>query len=156
MLLLGERLTFNADVLTVPLSRRSAFNVLFSGYNDQIHDGLLAATLSSIAFANSFDEVVYFNGRGVSPGGGFSTAAQALGARFKSFDEITTLPLQAIADGIGTHRVALIIDGLDSEKVLHPTPAFRTPKPGEPPSPADLLKRLAEKASEGNIRICVH
>lgn len=145
VLLLGERLTFDADPLTVPLTRRSAFNVLFSGYNDQIHDGLLAATLSSIAFAGGFEEVVYFNGRGVAPGGRFSAAAQALGARFKAFHEIATLPLQTISDDIGTRRVALIIDGLDSEKTLHPASAFKAPKPGEPASAADLLKRIAEE-----------
>jgi hypothetical protein len=155
ILLLGERLTFDADVLIVPLSRRSAFNVLFSGYNDQIHDGLLAATLSSIAFANNFDEVVYFNGRGVAPGGGFSAVAEALGARFKKFDEIATLPLQAISDDIGTRRVALIIDGLDSEKALYPAPAFRAPKLGEPPSPADLLKYVAEEGPRKGIFVFV-
>lgn len=67
-----------------------------------------------------------------------------LGARLKIFDDISELPLQAISDDIGNRRVALIIDGLDSEKVLQPAPAFRSPKPGEPPTPADLLKRLAE------------
>ena len=150
-LLLGERLTFDAQRLTIPLTRRSAFNVLFSGYNDQIHDGLLAATLCSITFQDSFDEIVYFNGRGVAPGGGFSAAAQALGARLKMFDDIAALPLQAIADGIGTRRVALIIDGLDAEKALHPSSAFRAPKPGDPPSPADLLKRLAEEGPRKGI-----
>lgn len=147
ILLLGERLTFDADALTIPLSRRSAFNILLSGYNDQIHDGLLVAMLYSIAFADGYDEVVYFNARGITPGGGFSAAAQALGARFKMFEEIASLPLQAIWDDIGTRRVALIIDGLDSEKALHPASAFRTPKPGEPPSLADLLKRIAEEGS---------
>lgn len=150
-LLLGERLTFDADALTIPLTRRSAFNILLSGYNDQIHDGLLSAMLSSMAVADGFDEVVYFNARGVAPGGGFSAAAQALSARFKMFDDISTLPLQAISDDIGTHRIALIIDGLDSEKVLHPAPAFKSPKPGEPPSPADLLKRLAEEGPRKGI-----
>jgi len=144
ILLLGERLTFDADALTVPLTRRSAFNVLLSGYNDQIHDGLLSAMLSSLAFADGFDDVVYFNARGVAPGGGFSAAAQALGARFKMFDDISALPLQAISDDIGARRIALIVDGLDSEKVLHPAPAFKSPKPGDPPTPAELLKRLAE------------
>ena len=144
ILLLGERLTFDADALTVQLTRRSAFNVLLSGYNDQIHDGLLSAMLSSLAFAEGFDEVVYFNARGVAPGGGFSAAAQLLGARFKIFDDISALPLQAISDDIGARRIALIIDGLDSEKLLHPTPAFKSPKPSDPPTPADLLKRLAE------------
>ncbi len=142
---LGERLTFEADALTIPLARRAAFNVLFSGYDDQIHDGLLASTLWSIRFAGGFDEVVYFNRRGVVPGGGVPAAAAALGARFKAYDDIAALPLQAIADGIGTRRVALIIDGLDAEKALHPAPSFRSPKPGEPPSAADLLKRLAEE-----------
>ena len=126
------------------LTRRSAFNVLFSGYNDQIHDGLLSAMLSSLAFADDFDEVLYFNARGVTPGGGFSVATKLLGARLKMFDDISTVPLQAISDDIGTRRIALIIDGLDSEKVLHPAPAFRSPKPGDPLTPADLLKRLAE------------
>jgi hypothetical protein len=97
-----------------------------------------------LAFAEGFDEVVYFNARGVAPGGGFSAATQLLGARFKIFDDISALPLQAISDDIGARRIALIIDGLDSEKLLHPTPAYKSPKPGDPPTPADLLKRLAE------------
>jgi S-DNA-T family DNA segregation ATPase FtsK/SpoIIIE len=151
ILLLGERLTFDADALTIPLTRRSAFNVLFSGYNDQIHDGLLAAMLTSIAFADGFDEVVYFNARGVAPGGGFSAAAQALGARFKMFDEVASIPLQAISDDIGTRCIALIIDGIDSEKALHPAPSFRTPKPGDPLSPADLLKHIAEEGPRKGI-----
>lgn len=143
-LLLGENLAFDSKPLTVPLTRRSAFNVLFSGYNDHIHDGLLSATLFSLTFVDGFDEIVYFNARGAPPGGGFSAAAQMLGARLKMFDDISDLPLQAISDDIGNRRVALIIDGLDSEKALQPAPAFRSLKPGEPPTPADLLKRLAE------------
>ena len=143
-LVLGERLTFEAAPLTLPLTRRSAFNVLFSGYNDQIHDGLLSAMLYSLSFADGFDEVIYFNARGVAPGGAFSAAAQVLGARFKMFDDISALPLQAISDNLGVRRIALIVDGLDSEKILHPAPAFKSPKPGDPLTPADLLKRLAE------------
>ncbi len=146
-LLLGERLTFDADALTIPLTRRSTFNVLLSGYNDHIHDGLLSTMLFSMVFADGFDEVVYFNARGVTPGGGFFAAVQALGTRFKMFDDISQLPLQAILDDIGTRRIALIIDGLDSEKALHPSPAFKSTKPGEPLSPADLLKRLAEEGT---------
>lgn len=145
-LLLGEKLTFDAEASILPLTRRSAFNVIFSGYNDSIHDGLLSATLSSMAvFANGFEEVVYFNGRGVSPRGGFSAAAQTLGMRFKAVDDISALPLQEIADGLGSRRIALIIDGLDSEKVLYPSPSFKSSRPGEPSSPADLLKRIAEE-----------
>lgn len=143
-LVLGERLTFEAIPLTLPLTHRSAFNVLFSGYNDQIHDGLLSAMLYSLSFADGFDEVIYFNARGVAPRGAFSAAAQVLGARFKMFDDISGLPLQAISDALGVRRIALIVDGLDSEKILHPAPAFKSPKIGDPPTPAELLKRLAE------------
>ena len=143
-LVLGERLTFEATPLRLPLTRRSAFNILFSGYNDQIHDGLLSAMLYSLSFADGFDEVIYFNARGVAPGGAFSAAAQVLGKRFKKFDDISALPLQTISDNLGVRRIALIVDGLDSEKILHPAPAFKSPKPGEPLTPADLLKRLAE------------
>lgn len=143
-LVLGERLTFEAAPLTLPLTRRSAFNVLFSGYNDQIHDGLLSAMLYSLSFAHGFDEVIYFNARGVAPGGAFIAATQVLGARFKMYDDISALPLQAMSDDLGVRRIALIVDGLDSEKILHPAPAFKSPKPGDPPAPADLLKRLAE------------
>ena len=144
VLLLGERLTFDADKLTVPLVHRSAFNVLFSGYNDPIHDGLLTTTLSSLAALDSFDEVIYFNGRGVTSDGGFLDASRALGTRLRVFDNVAELPLQAIADGIGTRRVALIIDGLDSEKQLYPSASYKPAKAGEPPSPGDLLKRIAE------------
>ena len=54
------RLTFTADPLSVPLIRRQAFNVLFSGYNDLIHDGLLSAILASLSCSGNFDEIVYF------------------------------------------------------------------------------------------------
>lgn len=145
VILLGEKLTFTAEALTVPLTTRNAFNVLFSGYNDQIHDGLLVSTLGSLAVNGVFDEVIYFNGRGITPGNGVSDSAQVLGSRFKSFNDTETLPLQEIMESIGKRRTALIVDGLDSEKTLHPTLAFKPPKPGEPPSPADLLKRIADE-----------
>ena len=144
-LLLGEKLTFTADTLTVPLTTRNAFNVLFSGYNDQIHDGLLASTLISLAANDAFDEVIYFNGRGIAPGSCVSDAELALGGRFKVFNDSDSLPWQEILGSIGKHRTALIVDGLDSEKSLYPTPAFKVPKPGEPFSPADLLKRIADE-----------
>lgn len=144
VLMLGERLTFEASALVLPLTRRSAFNVLFSGYNDQIHDGLLSAMLYSLSSVDGFDEVVYFNARGVTPAGAFLSASQALGERFKTFDDISALPLQAISDNLGIRRIALIVDGLDSEKTLYPAPAFKISKPSEPLSPADLLKQLAE------------
>lgn len=145
-LVLGESLTFDADPLTVPLTRRSAFNVLFCGRNDSIHDGLLASTLSSLA-SGGFDEVVYFNGSGLAPGRPFVAAVQRLGARFRRFDELASLPLQHLLNDIGSRRVALIIDGLDQEKLLQPSPSFRALKPNEPPSYADMFKRILEEGS---------
>lgn len=143
-LLLGQQLTFDADMLTVPLIQRTAFNVLFSGYNDAIHDGLLNATLSSLVASSRFDEIIFFNARGVTAKGEFTSGTRAPGGPVQVFDDIAALPLQAIADAIGSRRVALIIDGLDSERLLHPPTAFRPPKPGEPLGPGDLLKRIAE------------
>lgn len=146
-LLLGERLTFTADPLFVPLVNRQAFNVLFSGYDDLIHDGLLASSLASVSAAGVFDEIVYFNGRGIEPGRGFGEISAVLGERLSTFKDPGDLPLQQIADTIGSRRTLLIIDGLDAEKALHPTQTFRTPKPGEPLTPADILKRIAEEGS---------
>lgn len=144
-LLLGEKLTFTADTLTVPLTTRNGFNVLLSGYNDQIHDGLLASILDSLAVKGTFEEVIYFNGRGIAPGNVISDAAQVLGSRFKEFNDTDALPLQAILDDIGKCRTALIVDGLDSEKSFHPATLFKSPKPGEPSSSADILKRIADE-----------
>lgn len=143
-LLLGQQLTFDADMLTVPLIQRPAFNILFSGYNDTIHDGLLNATLSSLVASSRFDEIIFFNARGVTAKGQFTSGKRAPDGPVQVFDDIAALPLQAIVDAIGSRRVALVIDGLDSERLLHPPTAFKVPKPGEPPSPGDLLKRIAE------------
>ena len=144
-LLLGEKLTFTADTLTLPLITRNAFNVLLSGYNDQLHDGLLVSTLRSLAANDAFDQVIYFNGRGIAPGIGVSASSKVLGSRFKTYNDSDSLPWQEILDSIGKRRTALIMDGLDSEKSLYPAPAYKAPKPGEPSSPADLLKRIAEE-----------
>lgn len=143
-LLLGERLTFSSDALAVPLVSRQAFNVLFSGYNDLIHDGLLGSSLESMLLSAMFDEIVYFNGRGIEPRGGYGEASAALGDAFRGISDIAHLPLQAIADDIGKRRIALIIDGLDGEKSLHPVQTFKAPRPGEPTTPSDLLRRIAE------------
>lgn len=153
-ILLGERLTFAADALSVPLVTRQAFNVLFSGYNDLIHDGLLGSTLASMASASAFDDIVYFNGRGIEPRGGYGEASLAMGERFKAVSDIDQLPLQEIADAMGKRRIALIIDGLDGEKALHPVQTFKVQKPGDPQTPADLLKRIAEEGPREGTFVC--
>lgn len=144
-LLIGEQLTFAADPLSIPLVKRQAFNILFSGYNDLIHDGLLGSSLASMSSSDTFDEIVYFNGRGIEPRGGYSEVSLTLGQRFRVVSDIGQLPLQEITDAIGKRRIALIIDGLDVEKALHPAQTFKAPRPGEPATPSDLLKRIAEE-----------
>jgi hypothetical protein len=147
-ILLGEQLNFAADFLSVPLTNRQAFNILFCGYHDQLHDGLLASLLASLSRESSnFDEVVYFNGRGVEPADAFGEISSSRGGTFRRFDDLGEMPLESIAESIGTRRTALIIDGLDAEKALHPVQSFRAPRPGEPPTPASLLKRIAEDGS---------
>ncbi|GAB4137624.1 MAG: hypothetical protein Kow0040_24410 [Thermogutta sp.] len=144
-LLLGEKLTFFSDLQDVPLITRPAFNVLFSGYSDCIHDGLLSSVLTSLAVLADFDQILYFNGRGIVPGGDFSRASSVCGPRFQSYTDIEAFPLQVIADNIGKQRVAVIIDGLDAEKALHPAQRFGVSRPCEPIPPAELLKQIAEE-----------
>lgn len=145
VLLLGESLTFKADPLTVPLATRNAFNILFSGYNDLMHDGLLVGILKSLVANTLFDEIIYYNARGIPLSKSVTDASDELGSRFKAFHVIEALPLQNILDSIGIHRTALIVDGLDSERALHPAPGFKVSKPGDPPSPADSLKQIADE-----------
>jgi hypothetical protein len=144
-LFLGERLTFSSDVLSVPLPNRQAFNVLFSGYDDMIHDGLLSSSLASASSTDAFDDIVYFNGRGIEPGGGYREVSLALGERFRAVNNISQLPFLEIAEAIGKRRIALFIDGLDGERALRPVQTFKPPRPGEPPTPYDLLMRIAEE-----------
>jgi len=146
-LLLGEQLTFGSSPLLVPLVRRQSFNVLYSGYNDVIHDGLLSSTIASISSSLDFEEIIYFNGRNIEPGDNFKDVTESCRQRFSSYTDIDSLPLQQVADNIGKRPVALIVDGFDAEKALHPVQTFSTRKPGEPLTQADLLKRIAEDGS---------
>ncbi len=146
-LLLGEQLTFGSSPLLVPLVRRQSFNVLYSGYNDVIHDGLLTSTIASISSSLDFEEIIYFNGRNIEPGDNFKDVIESCRQRFSSYSDIDSLPLQQVADNIGKRPVALIVDGFDAEKALHPVQTFSTRKPGEPLTQADLLKRIAEDGS---------
>jgi hypothetical protein len=92
-----------------------------------------------------FDDIVYFNGRGIEPRGVYGDASAALGGGFRTISDLAQLPLQVIADDIGKRRIALIIDGLDGEKALYPVQTFKAPRPGEPATSSDLLKRIAEE-----------
>lgn len=144
MILIGEQLTFTADSLSILLTMRQGFNILFSGYDDLIHDGLLVSALVSMASSDAFDDIIYFNGRGVEPAGGYAEIPSLLGKRLKLISAIESLPLQEIADNLGQRRTALIIDGLDGEKALHPIQTFKIAQPGEPVAPSGLLKQIAE------------
>lgn len=142
--LIGKQLTFDEEALVIPAIRRTGFNLLISGYDDDIHDGLLKSILMSIAVGRDFDEVVFFSARDITRERHFHGVMSALGPRFKAFNAVSELPLQDIVEGMGARRVALIIDGLDSERALHPSLGFRPSRGDEAPSPADVLKRIAE------------
>jgi len=144
-ILLGEKLTYDADALSIPLVKRRSFNVLFCGFSDVIHNGLLGSLLTSLASSDAFDEVVYLEARGVDTSAVVKEAASGLGDRLKIFDDINKLPLQELSDSIGLRRVALIIDGLDGEKTLHLVQTYAASRPGQQATPADMLKRIAEE-----------
>lgn len=147
-ILLGERLTFAADALSAPLFARHGFNFLFSGFNDAVHDGLLGSVLASIAAADAFDDIVYFDGRGNGLRERFCDVSVALRDRLVTVADIGQLPLEKIASSIGERRVALIIDGLDAEKTLHPVQTFKAARQGDAVPPADLLKKIAEEGPQ--------
>jgi DNA segregation ATPase FtsK/SpoIIIE, S-DNA-T family len=144
-ILLGEKLTFTADMLSIPLVKRQSFNVLFCGYDEVIHDGLLGSLLASLSLSDAFDDVVYFDGRGISTNEVVSEASSGLGDRLMAFSDVTQLPLKELSDSIGVRRVALIVDGLDGERTLHPVQPFAASRPGAQATSSDLFKRILEE-----------
>jgi len=142
---LGERLSFEAEPLSLTLVNRPSSNLLISGYNDAIHDGLLASILQSLDAQNDIDEIIYFNGRSIVPVGA-SKYLDGSGKRPVSKHEcVTSLNLTGIPDELHKSKRILIIDGLDSTKEFHSGPAsFRPVKKDEPPSPQESLKKILE------------
>ena len=142
---LGERLSFEAEPLSLTLVNRPSSNLLISGYNDAIHDGLLASILQSLDAQNGIDEIIYFNGRSIVPVGA-SKYLDGSGKRLVSKHEsVPALNLPDISGELQQSKRIVIIDGLDSTKEFHSGPAsFRPVKKDEPPSPQESLKKILE------------
>jgi S-DNA-T family DNA segregation ATPase FtsK/SpoIIIE len=142
---LGERLSFEAEPLSLTLINRPSSNLLISGYNDAIHDGLLASILQSLDSQNDIDEIIYFNGRSIEPVGASKYLNDSRNTPVSTHESVAALNLTAIPDELQKSKRILIIDGLDSTKEFHSGPAsFRPVKKDELPSPQESIKKILE------------
>lgn len=142
---LGERLSFEAEPLSVTLVNRPSSNLLISGYNDKIHDGLLASILQSLDSQDCVDEIIYFNGRSIVPVGASKYLDGARKTPVYKYESVAALNLSCIPDELQNLKRILIIDGLDSTKEFHSGSAsFRPMKKDEPPSPQESIKKILE------------
>ena len=143
---LGECLDFEAEPLLLTLVNRPSSNLLICGYNDAIHDGLLASILKSLYSQNNIDEIIYFNGRSVVPEG-VSKYLNGFRNRLASkYESVPSLNLSEISGELERSKRIVIIDGLDSTKEFQSGPASFRPviKKDEPPSPQESLKKILE------------
>lgn len=144
-LYLGERLSFEAEPLSLALVNRASSNLLISGYNDAIHDGLLASILQSLDSQNSIDEIIYFNGRSIVPVGASKYFDGSGKSPVSKHESVSGLKLTEIPGELKQSKRIVIIDGLDSTKEFHSGPAsFRPVKKDEPASPQESLKKILE------------
>lgn len=142
---LGERLSFEAEPLSLTLVNRPSSNLLISGYNDAIHDGLLASILQSLDAQNGIDEIIYFNGRSIVPVGASKYLDGSGNRPVSKHESVPALNLAEISGELQQSKRIVIIDGLDSTKEFHSGPAsFRSVKKDEPPSPQESLKKILE------------
>jgi energy-coupling factor transporter ATP-binding protein EcfA2 len=144
-LYLGERLSFEAEQLSLVLVNRPSSNLLISGYNDAIHDGLLASILQSLDSQDGIDEIIYFNGRSIVPVGASKHLDGSKEKIISKHENIPALNLTEISRELKQSKRIVIIDGLDSTKEFHSGPAsFRPVNKDEPPSPQESLKKILE------------
>lgn len=142
---LGERLSFETEPLSLTLVNRLSSNLLISGYNDAIHDGLLASILQSLDSQNGLDEIIYFNGRSIVPVGTSKYLNGTSTRPVSKHESASSLNLTGISGKLEQSKIIMIIDGLDSIKEFHSGPAsFRPVKKDEPPSPQESLKKILE------------
>lgn len=142
---LGDRLSFEAEPLSLALVNRPLSNLLISGYNDVIHDGLLASILQSLDSQDGIDEIIYFNGRSIIPVGASKYLHGSGEKTVSKHESVPALNLTEISEELKQSKRIVIIDGLDSTKEFHYGPAsFRPVKKDEPPSPQESLKKILE------------
>ena len=141
-ILLGEKLSFEAEPFAFHWERFQGNNLCVAGINDKIRNGILYAVLVSIQQGNIFDRVVYYNSDPNCPtlnSSGFPNVE----VKNHTWDcNITTL----VSD-IPAKRTLLIIDSLDNARLLYPKKKDFVPKPA-PTVPADFLKEFLDKGPQ--------
>lgn len=141
---LGEHLSFEAEPLSITLNNRQLSNLLISGYNEAIHNGLLASILQSLKDQNGIDEIIYFNRRPIVS---VDILKYLNNSEKKVFSnhEVSELNLTKIFKELHKSKRIVIIDELDSTKEFHSSIVnFRPVKQDEPPSPQESLKKILE------------
>jgi DNA segregation ATPase FtsK/SpoIIIE, S-DNA-T family len=142
---LGELLRFEAEPLSLTLVNRPSSNLLISGYDDAIHDGLLASILQSLESHDSVDEIIYFNGRSIIPVGASEYLEGARNRHVSKNESVISLNLNGIWEELQQSNRILIIDGLDLTKEFYSGPtSFRPVKKDEPPSQQESMKKILE------------
>ena len=142
---LGECLNFEAEPLSLSLVNRPLSNLLICGYNDAIHDGLLASIFQSLNPQNGIDEIIYFNGRSIAPTDALRYLDDSRNRPVTKYESVPSLNLAEIFEELEQSKRIVIIDGLDSTKEFHSGPAsFRPVKKDEPLSPQESLKKILE------------
>jgi len=148
-LYLGERLSYEEEPLSLTLVNRPSSNLLITGYNDTIHDGLLASIIQSLGSQNGITEIIYFNGRSIVPVGALKHLDGLSNKPVLKHESVTSLNLNEIFSELQQSKRILIIDGLDSTKEFHSGLAsFRPVKKDEPLSPQESLKKILEDGSQ--------
>lgn len=143
---IGERLSFEAEPLSLTLVNRPSSNLLICGYNDAIHDGLLASILQSLDCQNGIGEIIYFNGGSSVPEGASKYLDGSRNRSASKHESVPSLNLAEISGELQRIRRIVIIDGLDSTKEFHSGLAsFRPVKKDDSPSPQESLKAILEE-----------
>lgn len=149
---LGEKLCFEEESLEVAIHNRPSSNLLISGYNDAIHDGLLMSIHRSLLFSQGVDEIIYFDGRYIESVGVTNSLIEICGKPVFSFRKAEDINFVKILDESLRIKRVLIIDGLDSAKSFHSLPVtFRPVKNDEPPSLSDSFKKILEEGPSRGI-----
>lgn len=143
---LGECLNFEAEPFSLILDNRPSSNLLICGYNDTIHDGLLAAILQSLDSPKGGDEIIYFNSSFHSSKGA-SGCFDGLTRPVSMPDDVSSLRLEEISRDLQRSKRVVIIDGLEQIKAFHSNtmPGLRPLKKDGPPSPQESLRKILEE-----------
>ena len=142
---LGERSSFKSEPFSLTLIQRPSSNLLISGNNDNIHDGLLSSILQSLDAQKGINEIIYFNGRSIAPVGASKYLNGSRKRPVSRHERVPSLNLIKISEELQHSKRIVIIDGLDSTKEFHSGPArLRQMKEDEPTSPQECLKRILE------------